>query len=137
MSSSAAAAPAALRSGSGTWVSVSLMVQSSCSGLVAGRHVAPDEVVGLCFDSAALEDAAAVGPFDPAVAGRDFRLGQDHEPALEAALRGLPLDLLARRVIESVVDPHHQMRGCDQMREAVADEARDFAKRLGGHQLAA
>src|ERR1700731_3762692 len=101
MSSSAEAAPAALRSGSGTWVSVSLMVQSSCSGLVTGRHVAPDEFVDLGFDGSALEDDAAVGPFDPAVAGRVFWLGQNHEPALEAALRSLPLDPFARSVIES------------------------------------
>src|SRR5882757_2398819 len=104
--SSIGAALAALRSGSGTCASVSLMAHSSWPqpGLIAGRHIAPDKFVDLEFDGRALQHHAAVGPFDPAVAGRDLRLGQDHQPALETALRGQPLDALARAVVEGIVD---------------------------------
>src|SRR6266700_2647037 len=134
MSASAGAAPGAFRSGSGTWVSVSLMVSSSSpsgSTLLAGRHVAPDEFVDLCFNGGALQHDAAVGPLDPAIAGRDFRFGEYHQAALEAALRRMPLDLLARGLVEGRVDPHHQMRRRYQLGEAIADEAGDLAKRLG------
>src|SRR5258708_12136345 len=95
--SSIGAALAALRSGSGTCASVSLMAQSSWPqpGLIAGRHIAPDKFVDLEFDGRAFQHHAAVGPFDPAVAGRDLRLGQDHHPALQPALASLPLHLLA------------------------------------------
>src|SRR5439155_1256955 len=80
---------------------------------------------------------AAVGPFDPAVAGCDIRLGQDHQPALEAALGSLSFDLFARRLVKGVVDADHEMRRRDQMREAVAHQRGDLAERLGGNQLAA
>src|SRR3954462_1595485 len=98
---------AALRSGSGTWVSVSLMVQSSwpsASGLIAGRHIAPDKFVDLGFDGGALQHHAAVGPFNFAVAGGDGRSGQNPQPPLEAPLGGLPLDPVAGGVVELVVD---------------------------------
>src|SRR5882724_5324953 len=114
------------------------MVQSSRpSGLIAGRHVAPDKFVDLGFDGRALQHHAAIGPFDPAVAGCDLRLGQDHQPALEAALGGLPLDFLAGGFVEAVVDADHEVRRRDQMRKAIAHQPRDFAERLGGDQLAA
>src|SRR5258708_11612292 len=94
-------ASAALRSGSGTCASVSLMVQSSwpSSGLIAGRHVAPDKFVDLGFDGRALQHHAAVGPFDPAVAGRYVRLGQDHQAPRESVMRGQPLDTFARAAV--------------------------------------
>src|ERR1700712_4936303 len=98
---------AALRSGSGTWVSVSLMVQSSwpsASGLIAGRHIAPDEFVDLGFDGGALQHHAAVGPFNPAVAVGDGGFGQNPQPAFEAALSGLPFDSIAGGVVKLVVD---------------------------------
>src|SRR6266581_1877336 len=83
-----------LISGSGTCASVSLMAQSSwpLPGLIAGRHIAPDKFVDPGFDDRAFQHHTAVGPFDPAVAGWNLRLGQDDQPALEAALGGLPLD---------------------------------------------
>src|SRR5258705_13034619 len=93
--SSVAGTSAALRSGSGTCASVSLMVQSSwplSRGLIAGRHVAPDKFVDLCFDRRALQHDAAIGPLDPAISGLDIRLRQDNETAPEAALFGHPLD---------------------------------------------
>src|SRR3979490_599819 len=114
------------------------MVKSSRpSGLIAGRHIAPDKFVDLGFDGRALQHHAAVGPFDPAVAGCNLRLGQDHQPALEAALGGLPLDFLAGGLIEAVVDADHEVRRRDQMREALAHQCRDFAERLGGDEFAA
>src|SRR6195256_2348667 len=130
---------AALRSGSGTSASVSLMVQSSSPWfrLVAGRYVAPDKFVDLCFDRRALQHDAAIGPLDPAIAGLDFRLGQDHETALEAALFRQLLDPLACGLVEGIVDPDHEMRRRDQMRETIAHQSGDLAKRLAGNQLAA
>src|SRR5437868_2432753 len=116
------------------------MVQSSWplrSGLIAGRQIASDEFADLRFDGRAFQHHAAVGPFDPAVAGGDAGLGQDHQPALEAALGCLPFDLLAGGLVELVVDANDEMRGCDQVREAVADEGGDFAERLAGDQFAA
>src|ERR1700712_1573588 len=94
---------AALRSGSGTWVSVSLMVQSSwpsTSGLMAGRHIAPDKFADLGFDGGAFQHDAAVRPFDPAVAVGDGGFGQDDEPAFEATLGGEPFDLLAHHLVK-------------------------------------
>src|SRR5882757_1881698 len=136
--SSTEGASAALRSGSGTCASVSLMGLSSWpAGLIAGRHVAPDKFVDLCLDRRALQHDAAVGPLDPAIAGLDLRLGQDHKTALEAALRRQLLDPFARGLIELLVDPDHQMRRRDQVRETVADQGGDLAKRLAGNQLAA
>src|SRR5438477_311411 len=105
--------------------------------LLLGRHVAPNEFVDPGFNGGALLHDTAVGPFDPAIAGRDFRLGEYHQTALEAALRRKPLDLLARGLVQGRVDPHHQMRRRYKLREAIADEAGDLAKRLGGDQLAA
>src|SRR5580704_14759175 len=104
--SSTGAVLGALRSGSGTCASVSLMAQSSwpLPGLIAGRHIAPDKFVDLGFDGSAFQHHAAVGPFDPAVAGCDLRLGQDHQPALETALGGLPLDLVAGGLVKRIVD---------------------------------
>src|SRR6185437_11048909 len=137
--SSPPGASAALRSGSGTCASVSLMVQSSWPGfgLAAGRHVAPDEFTDLGLDRGALQHHAAVGPLDPAVAGGNLRLRQDDQAALEAASLRQPLDLLARGLVERLVDPHHQMRRRDEVRETIADEAGDGAERLGGDQFAA
>src|SRR3954471_11262342 len=136
--SSTTGASAALRSGSGTWVSVSLMAQSSWpSGLIAGRHVAPDKFVDLGFDRRALQHHAAISPFDPAVAGCDLRLGQDHQPALEAALGSLPLDLFAGSLVKTVVDANYEVRRRNQVREAIAHQSRDLAERLGGDQFAA
>src|SRR6202046_1539011 len=106
--SSVAGGWAALRSGSGTCASVSLMVQSS--GLIAGRDVAPDKFVDLCFDRRALQHDAAVRPFNSAVAGLDFRLGQDHKTAFEAALLCQPFDPLVGGVVQRLVDPDHEMR---------------------------
>src|ERR1700722_17153979 len=94
---------AALRSGSGTCASVSLMVQSS--GLVTGRDVASDKFIDLGFDGLALQHDAAVRPFDFAVAGGDFRLGQDHETALEAALLGQQLHTLMGGVVHGLNAP--------------------------------
>src|SRR6266404_9431852 len=119
---------AAWRSGSGTCASVSLMAQSSwpLPGLIAGRHIAPDKFVDLGFDGGAFQHHAAVGPFDPAVAGCNLRLGQDHQPALETALGGLPLDFLAGGFVEAVVDADHEVRCRDQMRKAIAHQSRDL-----------
>src|SRR5476651_1617816 len=115
---------AALRSGSGTCASVSLMVQSSWPlgcGLLTGRDVAPDKFVDRGFDRRALQHNAAIGPFDFAIAGFDFWRCQNHQATLEAALLRQPLDLFARRLVKRVVDPDHQMRRRNQLREAIAD----------------
>src|SRR5882757_4000500 len=138
--SSVAGTSAALRSGSGTCASVSLMVQSSwplSRGLIAGRHVAPDKFVDLCFDRGALQHDAAIGPLDLAIAGVDVRLRQDHETAGEAALFGQAVDPLARGLVERIVDPDHEMRGRDQVRETITHQRADLAERLAGNQLAA
>src|SRR6185295_9544742 len=116
------------------------MIQSSWpsrSGLIAGRHIAPDEFADLRFDGRAFQHHAAVGPFDPAVAGGDAGLGQNHQPAFEAALGGPPFDLLAGGLVKLVVDADDEMRGCDQMREAVADQRHDLAERFADDQFAA
>src|SRR3954447_13711504 len=136
--SSTTGASAALRSGSGTWVSVSLMAQSSDqSGLIAGPHAASDKFVDLGFDRRALQHHAAVGPFDPAVAAVDLRLGEDDETALETALLRHPLDPLARGVIKGVVDADYQMRRRHQVREAATHQRHDFGQCLAGQQFAA
>src|ERR1700732_4002384 len=103
-------ASAALRSGSGTCPSESLMAHSSWSSFTPGRHVAPDKFVDLGFDRRALQHDAAVGPLDPAIAVRDFRFCQDHEAARETALFRQPLDSLVRGLVEGIVDPDHEMR---------------------------
>src|SRR6267143_6777985 len=130
---------AALRSGSGTCPSVSLMVHSSWSWfrLTAGRYIASDKFVDLGFDRRALQHYAAVGPLDSAVAGRDFRLRQDHKAALEAALFRQPLDPLACDLVEGIVDPDHEMRRRNQVRETIAYQSGDLTQRLGGNQPAA
>src|SRR5580704_14985125 len=82
------------------------MVHSSQpdSGLVAGRDIAPDEFVDLGFDDRAFQNDAAVRPFNPAVAGRDIRLGQDDQTAGKAALLGQRLDTgVSRLVRESLI----------------------------------
>src|SRR5439155_19123892 len=56
-------------------------------GLIAGRHIAPDKFVDPGFDDRALQHHTAVGPFDPAVAGWNLRLGQDDQPALRSEER--------------------------------------------------
>src|SRR6266481_6216425 len=111
-----------------------LMVLSR--GLIAGRHVASNKFVDLCLDSRALQHDAAIGPLDLAIAGVDVRLRQDHETAGEAALLGQPLDPLARGLVERVIDPDHEMRGRDQVREAIAHQRADLAERLAGNQFA-
>ena len=100
-----------------------------------GRHVARDEFVDLGFDRRALQNDAAVSPFDPAVAGCDLGFGEDHESALEAGLFRQPLDPLMRALIELVVDADHEMRRRDEMGEAVLHQARDLAERLGRDQF--
>src|SRR6202171_5687130 len=108
------------------------MVQSSWPPvcLIAGRYVAPDKFVDLCFDRRALQHDAAIGPLDPAIAGLDFRLGQDHETALEAALFRQLLDPLACGLVEGILDPDHEMRRRDQVRETIAHQTGDLAERL-------
>src|SRR6202790_4577055 len=106
-------------------------------GLIAGRHVAPDKFVDLGFDRRAFQHDAAVGPLDPAVAGGDIRLRQDHQAALEAPLFPQPFDPFARALVEGIVDPDHQMRRRHQMGEAIADQPGDLAERLAGDQFAA
>src|SRR6516164_5451919 len=137
--SSGAGVSAALRSGSGTCASVSLMVHSFLigSGLIARRHIALDEFVDLCFDRRALQHDTAVRPLDPAIPGLDLRLGQNDEAAGEAALLGQPVDLLMRRLVEGIVDPDHEMRCRNQLREAIAYQCRNLAERLAGDQFAA
>src|ERR1700730_16384141 len=110
---------------------------ASICGLIAGRDVAPDEFVDLAVDRGALQHDPAVGPLDLAVAGLDFRLRQDDQAALEAALLGQPLDPFARGLIEGIVDPDHEMRRRYQMREAVLHQSGDLAERLARDQLAA
>src|SRR5664279_3429168 len=106
-----AGTPAALRSGSGTCASVSLMVDPhgplSC-GLITGSDITPDKFVDPGFDRGALQHNAAIGPFNFAIAGFDFRLRQNYQAALKAALLRQPLDLVARRLVKCVVDPDHQ-----------------------------
>src|SRR3954465_4295951 len=116
------------------------MVQSSWPlrcGLIAGRQIASHEFADLRFDGCTFQHDPAVGPFDPAVAGDDAGLGQDHQPALEAVLGGLPFDLVAGGLVELVVDADDEMRGCDQMGEAVADQRHDRAEPLPDDQFAA
>ena len=45
-------------------------------------------------------------------------------------MRGRPFDLLARTLVQRVVDAHHEMRRRHQMREAIADQGGDLAERL-------
>ena len=49
---------------------------------------------------------------------------------------GQPLDPLARGLVERVIDPDHEMRGRDQVREAIAHQRADLAERLAGNQFA-
>src|SRR5215210_4141400 len=104
---------AALRSGSGTCASLSLISFNphglSC-GLIAGRYVAPDKLADLRFDRRALQHDTAVRPLDLAVAALDLRLCQDHKAALESALLRQPLDPLAGNVVERIVNANDQMR---------------------------
>src|SRR5882757_5508661 len=137
--SSIAGVSAALRSGSGTCPSVSLMVQSSWSWfrLTAGRDVAPDKLVDLCFDRRALQHDAAVGPLDSTIAGHDLRLRQDHKTALEAASFRQLFDPLPCDVVEGIVDPDHEMRCRNQVRKTVAHQSGDLTQGLDRNQLAA
>src|ERR1700761_4834052 len=129
-------ASAPLRSGSGTCPSVSLITQPSWT-LAAGRHVAPDEFVDLCLDGRALQHDAAICPFNFAVAVGNRRLRQDHQASFEAALLGELFDAFASALVKGIVDPDHQMRRRDQMREAFADQPRDLGQRLPPNQFAA
>src|SRR5436305_13038136 len=80
-------------------------------GLIAGGHVARDKLVDLAFDRTALQHDAAIGPFDPAIAGLDLRLRQNDQTPLEPALRSQTLNSLARNFVKGLVDSDHQMRG--------------------------
>src|SRR5436190_3419539 len=107
------------------------------SGPGGGRQIASDEFTDLGLDGGALQHHAAVGPFDAAIAGRDIRLGEDHETSLEADLPRHPLDPVAYGLIEAVVDANHQMRRRHQVREAVRDQRHDFGERFARDQLRA
>src|SRR6185437_6724709 len=136
--SPAAVVSAAFRSGSGTCVSVSLMVHSSCgcSGLAARRDIAPDKFVDLGFDGRAFPNDATVGPLDSAVATLDIRLGQDDQAAGKPALLRQGFDAGLGRLVESIVDPDHEMRRRNQLRKAVADQCGDLAERFAVDQFA-
>ena len=73
---------------------------------------------------------AAVGPFDPAVAGRDRGLAEDDELAGEAVGARDVVDLLASGGIKSLVDANDDMRRGDELAEAPASERRYFGERL-------
>src|SRR6266702_3020329 len=117
--------------------SSSLYATSSIAGVSAGRSVAPDKLVDLCFDRRALQHDAAVGPLDSAIAGHDFRLRQDHKTALEAASFRQLFDPLPCDVVQGIVDPDHEMRCRNQVRETVAHQSGDLTQGLDRNQLVA
>ena len=68
--------------------------------------------------------------------------GEDARAARRAVnehevMRGQPLDLFARPLVEGVIDADDDVGRRDQMREAVGDHCRDLAERLARDQLAA
>src|SRR5579872_4201815 len=131
-------------SGSGTLVSLSLIAWlsriqislahdlvrfpsfGSCAwhGAGSGRYITADRVIDCCERGSPVARHTAVGPFDAAVAGRKGGLGQNHQPAFEAArLRDLvELDLC--RLENFGADMHNHVRRLDQMIEAVFGQRR-------------
>ena len=106
---------------------------AGAAGLIAGRHVAPDEFADLGLDGGAIERHAAVGPLDAAVAAGDVRLGENDEAALEAAALRHLLDAGVGGVLEGVVDAHHEVRRGGEVAEAILDQRHDLGERLGRH----
>src|ERR1700677_2401855 len=77
---------------------------------------------------------AAVRPLDAAIARRETRLGEHHQPALETLGPHDVVELFLRRGIERIVDAYGDMRRCDQLLEAIAGQCRDFGERLARDQ---
>src|SRR6185503_3787074 len=97
------------RSGSGTLVSSSLI--AVVSGILCGRHVAGRYVAGDCLVDrrcrcSVIANDAAVRPFDPTVTWRKVFVGNDGQPAVEAACARDLLDLLLRGLVDFCRNAH-------------------------------
>ncbi len=104
---------------------------------MARCDVALDQFSNLGVDGGSFAHDAAVRPLDLAVADREFGLGEYDQAAREAALLCHALESVARLLIQSVIDPDHQMRRRYQMLEAIADQFSDLGKRFGFDQRTA
>src|SRR3954471_8318792 len=132
------------RSGSGTLLSLiaRLLIQPwsnlSKRGHRGGRpcpEVASNGIADGEVDLGRIADDPAVGPFDLAVADRDLRVGEHHEPALEAAAVGDLVEPGTGDFVQGVVDAHHHVRRSGEMLEAFGGERGDLGDRLAQHEL--
>src|SRR6476620_9092911 len=125
------------RSGSGTFVSSSLIAASPeilCGWRVARRNVPADHFVYGRRCRGLITVHAAIGPFDAAVAGCQCLIGRHGKPPFESTRTGNLLDLFFRGVINARTDPYGHMRSRDQVVKAVGGEGGDLDKRLPRQQ---
>src|SRR5580658_4034258 len=116
-SAGSAGMPPPSRLGSGILLS-SLIFRSPqhfmCRREVAARaDIAGDRLADRRVGRGAVAVDAAIGPFNAAVADRDIRLGEHHQPALEMTRAHDVLELFLGGGVELVVDAHGDMRRGD------------------------
>src|SRR5579862_4847544 len=129
-----ACAPASSRLGSGI-LPFSLIVGSPqrlvCVGRIAARaRVTGDRHPDRRIRSGAVAVDAAVGPFDAAIAGRDVRLREHHQPALKVLGAHDVLEFFACLRVERIVDAYGDMRRRHELAKAAARQFSDLGKRL-------
>jgi hypothetical protein len=76
---------------------------------------------------------AAIGPFDPAVAGRDIGFAVHYQPPGKRLCAGDVVDLFARRRVKSIVDPDDDVRRGHELAEAAGGG--NFGERLAFDQV--
>src|SRR4029078_3474944 len=125
------------RSGSGTLVSSSLICVVSgilCGGHVAGRYVAGNRFIDHRCRCSMVADDAAVGPFDAAVTRCELIVGNDGQPAFEAARARDLLDLFLCRRVDVCRDANGDKRRGHQMVKAFGRKRRNLGKRFACDQ---
>src|SRR5215469_14943292 len=127
-----------LRLGNGTW-SVSAIVFSPAKSqrhrAAARRDVAPDRLGDRRLGRGTVVLEPAVGPFDPAVAGRDLGLGHHHQASVEAACARHLFELGPGLAVQRAVDAHDEVGRRQELAETLVGERRDLGERLACDQL--